>query len=497
VDEDEHGTPVIAGFGLARLTVTLLARVVLFSALGLLAWASLPAVIGWTPTTVMTGSMMPRIHAGDVVVSRPVPAGSAALKQILLVDDPDHPGRLRLHRFAEFAPDGDLILRGDANPANDSTPVAPAAVHGVAVLRIPFMGLPIVWFTEHAWGPLATVLVAVAGLTVAAAGSSAAPLRDGPDRPSGPAAKPRKPRPGRAIQTGGHTTVRRSRRLRALLAVAAVPVLAWPATSATAQASFSSPAPTQTSSFSALASYPCTYATLPDSPYLFYRFNEGSGTAAADASGNARNGTLQGATTWEPGSCSAGPSPALTLGGSPGYVSTAAALTAPDIFTVEIWFKTPRGSTTGGRLIGFGNAQTGNSAVSDRHLYMTTTGAIVFGAAPNPGSSTNYKASAITSAPDMNNANKFYNDGAWHQATATMSSSGMKLYLDGSLVNQSTVKSGAEVSGFWRVGYDALSTNSWPGVTGNPVFAGTVDNAAVYPAALTATQVQDHFAAGH
>jgi hypothetical protein len=488
--------------GWVRLAVTVAARGVLFSILGMLTWALLPIVLGWTPTTVMTGSMEPRIHPGDVVVSRPAEPEAITLNRILLVDDPDHAGRLRLHRFADFAPDGNLILRGDANSANDSTSVAPAAVRGVAVLRVPFVGLPVVWIADRNWGPLAAVLATVAGLTLAAASGSSTPGRPEPRRREKTREMPRGPRralqplpSGAATRRRRHPSVHGAQTVQTILAVAAIPVLVAAAlmTASPAHAAFSATAPTRTSNFSALGSYPCLSdlppAYLADKPSLFYAFQETSGPVG-DASGNERHGDLNGTTTRVAGSCGPNDSPALTLGGSPGYVSTPTAITAPNVFTVEIWFKTPLGSTTGGRLIGFGNVQIGNSSVSDRHLYMTNTGAIAFGAAPNPGNSTNYKASGITGS-------SAYNDGAWHQATATMSSSGMKLYLDGTLVKQSNVSSGADILGYWRIGYDAMNTNSWAGVTGNPIFAGTIDNAAVYPSALSATKVKAHYAAGH
>lgn len=499
---DDDGGRVIAGLDLVRLAVALLARAVLFSILGLLVWAVLPIAMGWQPTTVVTGSMVPRIYAGDVILARPIPTGTAALGQILLVDDPDHAGRLRLHRYMEAAPDGGLILRGDANPGNDSSPVTPEAVHGVAVLRVPFVGLPVVWFTEKNWGNLAAVFVAASALILAAASVPNAPVSSGdsskPGTTPGQPGAPAKSRTRRTGRTRARATARSTRTVQMLLALAAIPALAAPMMSPTAHAGFSAAAPTGASSFSALASYPCpALTTPPDSPTFFYRFNESSGLTAENASGNQRNGTLSRETLREPGSCRAHPSPALKLGGSPaGYVSAlngagAAPVAAPDTFTVEIWFRTPAGATAGGRLIGFGDAQTGTSEVSDRHLYMTNSGTIAFGAAPNPGNSQNYKATAITSA-------RSYNDGAWHQATATMSASGtsdpgMKLYVDGILATETNVKSGADISGYWRVGYDALSTNNWPGVSGNPVFNGTVDNAAVYTAALTAGQVAAHF----
>ena len=51
-----------------RLALGTASRVVLYSLLGLMVYAAAPAALGWSPTTVMTGSMEPRIHPGDVVV---------------------------------------------------------------------------------------------------------------------------------------------------------------------------------------------------------------------------------------------------------------------------------------------------------------------------------------------------------------------------------------------------------------------------------------------
>jgi hypothetical protein len=46
--------------------------------------------------------------------------------------------------------------------------------------------------------------------------------------------------------------------------------------------------------------------------------------------------------------------------------------------------------------------------------------------------------------------------------------------------------------GWWRVGYDL--TNSWPGGGATQTGMG-IDEAAVYPYALTPAQVQSHYAA--
>ncbi|MBF4575535.1 hypothetical protein [Frondihabitans sp. VKM Ac-2883] len=172
---DPHGRHVLARTGgahksrgqntrdWARVIVASIARGVLATVLGLAFYAAAPAVIGWHPTTEMTASMMPRIRTGDVVVSVPVAAEAVQVGKVILFDDPDHPGKLRLHRFVEWGDGGMLRTAGDANPQPDSTPVHPSAVWGVGMLRVPWVGLPILWIREGQW--LFVALVS-AGLTL-------------------------------------------------------------------------------------------------------------------------------------------------------------------------------------------------------------------------------------------------------------------------------------------------------------------------------------------
>ena len=503
VDAPHDGDiPATAVVGPVRLAVTVAARAALFALLGMLAWALLPFALGWIPTTVMTGSMEPRISAGDVIIARPVPTGTASLGHVLLVEDPDHSNKLRLHRYVEDTPDGKLILRGDANPANDSSPVAPEAVHGVAVLRVPYVGLPVVWFAEKNWGNLAALFVAISALTVAAAaGTSAAPHDGGapakPDAARDPRHTPHRhfPTTRRATRRHARAAARRTTTVRTLLCLASLPVLITPQllTAAPAHAAFSAAAPTQAGSFTSLSKYDCLSPTAQDNPTVFYGFNEASGPVAEDATGNGRSGTLFGAVDRVPGSCAAGGSPALALGGASGFVSTPQLINAPDTFSVEIWFKTAPGTSAGGRLLGFGNAQGGLSTLTDRHLYLTDTGGIGFGAATRNGNSEQFKAAGITSPAA-------YNNGQWHLATATMSPAGSVLYVDGVRVAASTgLVAERPYSGYWRVGYDSMDfdkNRDWPGASTDSFFAGSVDNAAVYATALTASQVRAHYAAG-
>ncbi|MFZ7086769.1 signal peptidase I [Curtobacterium sp. RRHDQ10] len=168
----------------ARIVIGTLARGVIATILGLALWAAAPAVIGWHPTTVMTGSMEPRLTPGDVVVSRPVAETSLHVGQVILYDDPDMPGELRLHRFHAAGEDGQIITKGDANPQPDSTPIVRSAVHGVAFIRVPYVGTPIVWLREGEWQKLVALVVALAGLALLA--TVDASLRRDPSDPSDP-----------------------------------------------------------------------------------------------------------------------------------------------------------------------------------------------------------------------------------------------------------------------------------------------------------------------
>ena len=155
--------------------------------------------------------------------------------------------------------------------------------------------------------------------------------------------------------------------------------------------------------------------------------------------------------------------------------------TAPDTFTAQVWIRTDTPSGHGGRILGFSDLQTGNSGHRDRHIYMNDAGRLTFGVRAQDGS-----LRTVSSG-------RSYDDNQWHQITATMSSAGMKLYVDGIRVGQrSDTTAGEAYLGYWRVGGDALG---WPNSPSNDNFIGDVDEVAIYPTALTQDQVIAQFAA--
>lgn len=262
-------------------------QTLLLSVVALAAWAAAPVALGWAPTTVISGSMLPRLFVGDVAVSRPLGNRPPAIDQVLLFHDPDHPGRLRLHRLVDVTDHGQLVTRGDANLADDSTPVDLAAVQGVAVLRVPFVGLPIVWMRE---GRRVWLGAASLALLLLAAGSRLAPRTDTISEPHTIPEPPATPRQ--------HRGWRRFARISVLaLALSVLVIGVGTAIAVPAAAGFATTTSNPQSSWSGAAFWKCRSAVLADSPFLYYPLDEINGTTAVDASRNGRDGTFQGTVT--------------------------------------------------------------------------------------------------------------------------------------------------------------------------------------------------------
>ncbi len=450
----------------ARLVVATGARSVLLLAATLLFWAAIPAVWGWIPTTVASDSMGPNIRTGDVVVAMPVAPEEVRPGQVLLVNDPDVAGRMRLHRLVGFSDDGMLTLRGDANPTDDPSPVAPDQVLGVGVIAVPYAGLPGLWIGQ---GDLLKVgaLIVTAGLVAAIGRPGASGMPSGPRRRLAA-----KRRTRRRLVAGG---------IAASLVVLAIGLSpAGIAGPAFARAAFNATTSNPSNTYLAAPSYDCLHKVPADSPFFYYRFSDASGSVAADDSGNARNGQLQGAFGRIAGNCLANSGPALTLDTATALVSTPTSVNSPGDTTVEIWFRTT--ATTGGRLIGFGDSQSGTSTVFDRHIYMTNSGALIAGID---------KGSPKTVTTPLS-----YNDGAWHQVVAVFpgATGTMKIYVDGQEKAFTNGVRSVTGTGWWRIGSDSLE--GWPNRPTTDFFTGAVDNAAVYTTMLSPSQVAAHYASG-
>ena len=452
--------------GWTAFVVSVVARSVLGLLALLMTAATVPALVGWETSVVMSGSMAPALDTGDVVVVRPVDAEDLTVGAILLVDDPDAPGFLRLHRLEQVEAGG-LRLRGDANADADAALVAPSAVHGAGAWSAPRLGLPAVWLAEGRTLPLALTgagLAALLGLAHLHRGEGDRRGADGT--------------PGTATRSGR----RPGRRTVAVGAAALALATALPTVTGSG-AVFSASTANHANTFAAATYFTCASAGAGVSAPGYLPLQETAGPTATNVgfAGSLANATYAGGVTYRVNgpTCGAGGDKAVRLDGSSGRLYTTVALDNPQAFTAQLWFSTR--TNRGGKLIGFGNGVNGvASSQYDRHVYMRNDGRLTFGV---------YNGTTTTvTSPGA------YDDGAWHLVTATFSpATGMRLYVDGALVGTASAPYAEDYIGYWRIGYDTLAT-SWPGAPTSPYFGGSIAHVMITQNVLSAGQIAEQHA---
>ena len=215
---------------------------------------------------------------------------------------------------------------------------------------------------------------------------------------------------------------------------------------------------------------------VADGAQHLWRLGESAGSATGyDQAGFADLRVDGGVTLGAPGALGGSTDTAGSFSGTPaGLAATGTPVAGPQVFSVEAWFRTT--TTAGGKIVGFGAASTGTSRSYDRHVFMDAAGRVTMGVYDG-------RTQTVTT-PGA------FNDGAWHHVVGTYGNGTVTLYLDGRLVGtRSGVRGAQAYSGYWRVGGDtSWGAGSW--------FAGAIDEVAVYPTVLDATQVQRHQAVG-
>ncbi|WP_374311544.1 PKD domain-containing protein [Microbacterium sp.] len=214
-------------------------------------------------------------------------------------------------------------------------------------------------------------------------------------------------------------------------------------------------------------------AVLDDGASLFWRLGGTEGGADWAGTNDAvfKNGAVaatDGALAGETGGSAAMP-------GGNGFAVTTATANVGSAFATELWFKTD--TTSGGKIVGYGNNNSDNSGSYDRHVYMRNNGQLVFGTYPG-------FAATVQST-------KAYNDNKWHHLVAQQGSNGQQLYVDGQLVGSSTVTGAQTYTGYWRIGGDNM--NGWPDQPATSYFRGSIDEFAVYDTTLSASQITNHY----
>jgi large repetitive protein len=218
-------------------------------------------------------------------------------------------------------------------------------------------------------------------------------------------------------------------------------------------------------------------AVYNDNPANYWRLDETSGGTAADSTDNSTTGNYLGGVTQGVAGALGATGHAATFNGSTGNVVSTSQIGGPARYGLELWFNTT--TTSGGKLIGFGNAQTGNSGNYDKHVYLTNDGRLIFG--------------VYNGGFDMITTPTAYNDGQWHYLVAMQGPSGMAMYVDDHLIGTNGVASNQAYNGYWRVGGDNLGF--WPNQPASNYLAGSIDEVAVYDGPLTPAQIDAHYTA--
>ncbi len=211
-----------------------------------------------------------------------------------------------------------------------------------------------------------------------------------------------------------------------------------------------------------MASY--DVVVLADSPVVYHRLNDTSGTNCKDSSGHGRDGTYQANPTLnQPGPVPTGKSVKFTAASSQ-YVAGAAAtlLTNPNILTAEAWFNMSNG--------GAGPFAIMADIISNFGVEIRVeSGKIVVLKA--------FTGPILTSAAT-------YNDSNWHHVVYTKNLTVSKLYMDGQDVTPTVTDQTLVAGGGLRVG--ALTNAA-------EFYDGSIAEVAYYDGVLSPSQVTAHF----
>jgi signal peptidase len=114
----------------------------------LLAAVALPNAIGMHSFTVMSGSMEPAIHTGDVVIDSKIAPLAARPGDVVTFSDPSGLRRLITHRVRSIHARGssvEVVTKGDANNTVERWTVPVRGRIGRVELRVPRLGYPLVY----------------------------------------------------------------------------------------------------------------------------------------------------------------------------------------------------------------------------------------------------------------------------------------------------------------------------------------------------------------
>lgn len=216
---------------------------------------------------------------------------------------------------------------------------------------------------------------------------------------------------------------------------------------------------------------------LADSPLVYYRLGEASGTVATDSSGNGRNGTyVSSPTLGVTGALTGDSDKAMTVAGGSRVDQAAAGWMAVGTWSVEAWVKP---STIAAGTVAIAAR---HSATDNLNWDLLRVGSDVQWRAKNVGVATTY----TVTAPGV------LSTSAWTHLVGTYDGANLRLHVNGVQVGGDVAMTNPinPISGpVLTVG--ALSANY-----ASVPFSGSIDEFAYYGTALSGARVAAHYSAG-
>jgi signal peptidase len=119
----------------------------------------IPSVFGYLPMTVLTGSMLPYINPGDMIIDKKINYLSVNLGDVITYSNGE--AMLITHRVVDIVNEGEVTkykTKGDANNSEDSKLVSQEQIVGKYVFKIPYAGY-ISHFARSIYGYIILILI--------------------------------------------------------------------------------------------------------------------------------------------------------------------------------------------------------------------------------------------------------------------------------------------------------------------------------------------------
>lgn len=121
-----------------------------------------PSVFGIKPFIVLSGSMEPEIHKGDIILTKVVDPESLRVEDVIAFRDAEN--TVTTHRIIDIVEESGVeyfITKGDNNSTQDRNLVEKSDVEGIYIMRVPGIGSMMQSLSQPT-----TIMVLVVGITV-------------------------------------------------------------------------------------------------------------------------------------------------------------------------------------------------------------------------------------------------------------------------------------------------------------------------------------------